>query len=294
MPERHQTTGPLAFVGFGEAARAFVSGWDLPAPSGLRAYDVKVEDPSAREAMLEACAAHGVVGARTVAGALEGAAAVFCLVTADRALEAAEACAGLAPGALWLDGNSCAPETKRRAAEVIEARGGRYVDVAIMAPVHPKKHRVPLLLSGPHAEAAAEVLAALGMSPRVAGEDIGAASTIKMLRSVMIKGMEALSAECLLAARRAGVDDAVLGSLAASNPEVDWEGRGAYHLGRMIEHGERRAAEMREVVRTVEALGLPADMARAVVLWQARVAGAGAELGDEAFGPRADRLLDRL
>ena len=294
MSDGHQTTGPLAFVGFGEAARAFVSGWDLPEPAGLRAYDVKVEDPAACETMLEACAAHGVAGMRTVAGALEGAAAVFCLVTADRALEAAEACEGLAPGALWLDGNSCAPETKRRAAEVIAARGGRYVDVAIMAPVHPKKHRVPLLLSGPHAEAAAGVLAALGMSPRVAGEEVGAASTIKMLRSVMIKGLEALSAECLLAARRAGVDDAVLGSLAASNPEVDWEARGAYHLGRMIEHGERRAAEMCEVVRTVEALGLPADMARAVVLWQTRVAGAGAELGDEAFGPRADRLLDRL
>ncbi|GGB14321.1 DUF1932 domain-containing protein [Allosediminivita pacifica] len=294
MSDVQQTAGAIAFVGFGEAARAFVSGWGPGAPAGLRAFDVKMRDPAAREAMLEACAAHGVHGEAEVRGALEGAPAVFCLVTADRALEAAEACEGLAPGALWLDGNSCAPETKRQAEEVIAAKGGRYVDVAIMAPVHPKKHRVPLLLSGPHAEAAAEVLSALGMSPRVAGEEVGAASTIKMLRSVMIKGMEALSAECLLAARRAGVDDAVLGSLAASNPEVDWEGRGTYHLGRMIEHGERRAAEMREVVRTVEGLGLPADMARAVVLWQARVAGAGAELGEEAFGPRADRLLDRL
>ena len=61
-------------------------------------------------------------------------------------------------------------------------------------------------------------MAALDMRPRVIGDKVGDASAIKMIRSVMIKGLEALTAECLLAARRAGVADAVLASLQNSDP----------------------------------------------------------------------------
>src|SRR5690606_20334542 len=107
----------------------------------------------------------------------------------------------------------CAPQTKQAAAKVIDGAGGRYVDVAVMAPVYPKRHLVPLLLAGPHAENAAETIKQLGMRPETTGTNIGDASSVKMLRSVMIKGFEALTAECFLAARRAGVEEAVLASL---------------------------------------------------------------------------------
>lgn len=282
----------LAFVGFGEAAMAFAGGW-AARPAQIAAYDLKTGPQ-----MEARYAAHGVEGGQSLGPALAEAQAVWCLVTADQALAAAEAAAQTGaealPGTLWLDGNSCAPETKRKAAAVIEAAGGRYVDVAIMAPVHPQHHRVPLLVSGPHAAAAQTLLAALDMQAGLAGAAIGDASGIKMIRSVMIKGMEALSAECFLAARRAGVDDQVLASLDASNPELAWAEQAAYHLRRMIQHGGRRAAEMREAARTVADLGLGGSMSAASAAWQDRIAALDAEPGTDDLASLADRLLDRL
>lgn len=280
----------ITFIGFGEAAMAFATGWPAGRAGLMRAYDLA--DP---DRMQPRYACTGVTGCADPAAALAGAATVFCLVTADQALQAAQSAAAcIAPGTLWLDGNSCAPQTKQAAAAVIAAAGGRYVDLAVMAPVHPLRHRVPLLVSGPHAQAAVTVLTALDMQPRIAGPEVGQASAIKMLRSVMIKGIEALTAECLLAARRAGVEAQVIASLQASDPGTDWPARSAYNLERMLVHGARRAAEMREVAATVTALGLPDGMSAATARWQDLLAATGAEPGPADLAARLDRVLARL
>jgi 3-hydroxyisobutyrate dehydrogenase-like beta-hydroxyacid dehydrogenase len=226
---------------------------------------------------------------------LVGVGMVFCLVTADQAVAAARAAAPyLTPGAWWLDGNSCSPGAKRQAAAVIEAAGGRYVDLAIMAPIHPRLHKTPMLVSGPHASAAVQALGALGMEPSIAGGRVGDASSIKMLRSVIVKGLEALTAESFLAARKAGVDQAVIASLQASDPGIDWLARGAYNLERMLVHGARRAAEMEEVAVTLRELGLPDRMALATMEWQAQLAALAVEPGLDDFGTRADAVLKAL
>jgi 3-hydroxyisobutyrate dehydrogenase-like beta-hydroxyacid dehydrogenase len=279
----------IAMVGFGEAGRAFASGWGQAVSGRLAAYDIRAAE------LAEAASALGLVCHDTPDPALEGAEAAFCLVTADQALAAAEAVAPVVPsGLLWFDGNSCAPGTKRRAAGVIEAAGGRYVDLAIMAPVQPRRHRAPTLLAGPHAEAAKTVLDALGMDATIAGTAVGDASSIKMVRSVMMKGLEALMAECLLAARRAGVEDAVLASLEASDPDIEWAARGAYSLERMMVHGRRRAAEMREVALTLRELGLPDRIASATADWQQQVGDLGLSGGPDDLDDRLERILGRL
>ena len=252
----------ISLIGFGEAGRAFAAG-HAPALR-LSAYDLKRAD------MAAAFAEAQVEDAETPERALNGAEAVLSLVTADAALRAAQACAPhLAPGALWLDMNSVAPATKRAAAQAIEAAGGRYVDVAVMAPVHPARRAVPLLASGPHAEAAIALLAAMGFTHvrRIAGE-VGAASSVKMIRSVMVKGLEALTAECMLAAEAAGVRAEVLASLDASDRPRPWAERADYNLDRMLVHGARRAAEMAEVVETLTALGISPMMSEGTVNWQ--------------------------
>lgn len=285
----------ISFVGFGEAAQAFVSGWALERPDQIRAYDVKSDWPANKTGIKESYRRSGVNGQAHLADALAAAQVIFCTVTANRALEAAEAGApDIVPGALWLDCNSCAPDTKRRAAAVIEQAGGRYADVAVMAAVHPRKHLVPLLVSGPHAKAACLVLTGLKMRPTIAGDTVGQASSIKMIRSVMIKGLEALTAECFLAARKAGVEEQVIASLEASDPDIKWRDRGAYNLGRMMVHGTRRAAEMREVAVTVDALGLAGRMSAATALWQDEIAASVVEPGEADLIARADRLLARL
>lgn len=281
----------IAFIGFGEAAQAIAEGWAQGwAQSWGRTLRAAAFDPKTAETA-RACARTGVICAPDRAAALAGARHVLCLVTADQAVTAARECAPhLAPGAVWYDGNSCAPDSKRAAAEIITAAGGVYVDMAIMAPIHPRLHRTPLLIAGP--AGALDFLDRMGMDYRHHGTQIGAASAVKMIRSVMVKGIEALTAECLLAATRAGVLEEVLASLDASDPAGDWRARGGYNLERMMQHGQRRAAEMHEAALTVAALGLPAAMARATAGWQDRIGQLG--LRDQAgeVGARLE-LIER-
>jgi 3-hydroxyisobutyrate dehydrogenase-like beta-hydroxyacid dehydrogenase len=282
----------LVFVGFGEAAQAFAQGLQ-PASLRIAAYDLKLDTPADAASCQQAMARLGVTPCG-LAGVTQSQVAI-CLVTADQAQNAAQAAAPyLAPGALWLDGNSCAPGTKQQAAAVITAAGGRYVDLALMAPVHPRLHRTPMLISGPDAVAGAATLATLGMEAAIAGVRVGQASSIKMLRSVIIKGLEALTAEAFLAARKAGVEEAVIASLQASDPGIDWARRGAYNLERMLVHGARRAAEMTEVAATLRALGLPDRMTEATVHWQADLAALALDPGPEDLAKRADLILRAL
>ena len=284
----------IALIGFGEAGRAFASGWLRGAGETVSAFDVKLNDPSGAAAIRAACAEFDVNACDTSAEALAGADRVFSLVTADRAAEAAsEAAAAIDRGALFFDCNSCSPVTKMASAEAVEAAGGRYVDVAVMAPVHPQRHLTPLLVSGPHAEPALAALAALGMRVKPAGARVGDASAIKMMRSVIVKGLEALTAEAMLAARRAGVEEAVLASLQASDPGIDWTRRTSYNLERMMVHGARRAAEMREVAKTLSDYGLPNRLAAATAEWQDEIAGLHLAAGEDDLPSRLDRILDK-
>jgi 3-hydroxyisobutyrate dehydrogenase-like beta-hydroxyacid dehydrogenase len=136
-----------------------------------------------------------------------------------------------------------------------------------MAPVPPQRLAVPMLLGGRRAAALAPALKALGMNATVAAEEIGTASAIKMCRSIMIKGIEALVVESMLAARRFGAEDAVLASLDRTFPQMGWKAElPDYLMSRVAEHGRRRAAEMREVACTLEEVGLAPTMASATAL----------------------------
>jgi 3-hydroxyisobutyrate dehydrogenase-like beta-hydroxyacid dehydrogenase len=295
------TITSIAFLGFGEAARAFLDGWRSSPDFKARicAYDIKTDSPDrqVRAAKRADYAAANVLGASTAPEAVKGAEAVFSVVTADQAHQAAiAALPGLAKGALFFDCDSCAPQTKSRTALKVEAAGGRYVDVAVMQAVHPRLHRTPLLISGPHVEAAAVALAALGMSAAVHDGPVGAASSVKMIRSIMMKGLEALVCECVLAGRKAGVIETVLDSLDLTYPGFDWKTKSAYMLERVMTHGLRRAAEMREVALTVDLLGLKGEMSRACVGWQQTIGELRLRAGSDAddYSALADRILAKL
>lgn len=287
----------IAFLGFGEAAQAFVKGWGQGIAPVMRAFDIKTTNPDTaiRDAKNADYVAAGVTGAVSGKVALTGAEIVFSLVTADQAaIVAKDAAISIEQGAFFFDCNSCAPGTKRRNAELIDAAGGRYVDVAVMAPVYPKLHKTPILLSGPHANDAKQVLEAFGMEPAIAGDTIGAGSAIKMVRSVMMKGLEALFAECVLAGRKAGVDETVLTSLDKTYPGFDFMDKAAYMLERSMTHGIRRAAEMEEVALTVEELGLNNGMAKATVDWQRTIGELKLDAGDLGYRERADMILKAM
>ena len=271
-----RTKPAFCFIGFGEAGQAIAAGLRDEGVERIAAWDILF--PTAEgETLKTAAAAIDVRCASSAADAVRDADIIVSAVTAAASVEAAQSVKPHLAGApFFLDINSVSPSRKQETAKLL-GRAARYVDVAVIAPIHPARHQTPLLLAGPHADAVAPVLAALAMRATVAGAEVGAAAAIKMIRSVIMKGMEALTLECFLAAARAGVVDEVAGSLKNNYPSLDWAKIIPYNLERMASHGERRAAEMEEVAATLRELGIEPLMTQATVQRQREMGEIGAQ-----------------
>ena len=289
----------IALIGYGEVGRILAE--DLRARGcWVQAHDRQLTPPRgpAATAMRAHAGSHGVALFDAAAAAAAHVDLVISAVTASQTVAAAEASvAGCgregALGPYFLDLNSASPGAKQRAAAVVERAGGRYVEGAVMTSVPPHRSRVPLLLGGPHARELEPLLATLGFAPRVASDSLGVASATKMCRSVMIKGLEAMVIESFTAARHHGVEDAVLASLRETFPGIDWERQAAYFFQRVIEHGRRRAEELREVAQTVREAGLEPWSAAGTAErqdWMAGLADAGCfgGRGEAGFACSAD------
>jgi 3-hydroxyisobutyrate dehydrogenase-like beta-hydroxyacid dehydrogenase len=267
-------TPRLCFIGFGEAGQALASGLRDAGVQTMSAWDILFPD-AAGVKLREAGEQLGVRLGASAAEAIQGADIVVSAVTAASSLEAAKSAKShLRSDQFYLDINSVSPGRKQETARLLEGVA-RYVDVAVMAPVYPARHQTPVLLAGPYADVIEPILTALDMRASIAGGDIGSAAAIKMVRSVMIKGMEALTLECFLAASRAGIEEQIIASLSKSFPSLDWPKIVEYNLERMASHGTRRAAEMEEVADTLRELGVDPHMANATVARQRQMGEAG-------------------
>jgi 3-hydroxyisobutyrate dehydrogenase-like beta-hydroxyacid dehydrogenase len=243
----------------------------------------------ARAAGIEPCA--------SAAALLERANVVICAVTAANAFDAAkEAAAAIRPDVHFLDLNSASPGTKARCAKLIEAAGAHYVEAGVMSSVPPYGIAVPMVIGGKRAAELAARLAPLGFRMEVVAAEIGLASAIKMCRSIIVKGMEAMVIESFTAARRHGVEKRVLESLRETFPGLDWEKQGAYFFSRVAKHGRRRAEEMREAAVTVREAGFEPSIAAATAEKHDAVAalargGLFREIDESDWRNYADRML---
>jgi len=259
----NHNTPRLCFIGFGEAGQAIASGLRDTGIETVAAWDILF--PVAEGASLkQAGEAMGARVATSAADAARGADIIVSAVTAASSLEAARSVEPhLTGNPYFLDINSVSPGRKKETETLLGSKA-RYVDVAILAPIHPARHQTPLLLAGPHAETVMPLLIdELEMRGAIAGDEVGQAAGLKMIRSVMIKGIEALTLECFLAARRYGIVDEVAASLKNNYPTLDWNKVIEYNIERMASHGVRRADEMDQVAATLRELGIEPLMASA-------------------------------
>lgn len=284
-PKRWQ----IGLIGYGEVGRILAE--DLRRQDiKVSTYDIKLG--SEQGASLQQHAAKfGVALAASHAELAAKSDFIISAVTASQAVPVANACAvALNPGTWFLDFNSASPGAKQRAAALIDGGGGRYVEGAVMTSVPPYRIKVPLLLGGPGATQIEPLLNAIGFAAKVASDELGVSSAVKMCRSIMIKGLEAMVIESFTTARAYGVEDAVLASLAETFPGINWEKQGAYCFQRVIEHGRRRAEEVREVAETVREAGLTPWSAQGTAERQAWMA----DLADEGvFGARSTKEFAR-
>jgi 3-hydroxyisobutyrate dehydrogenase-like beta-hydroxyacid dehydrogenase len=252
----------LGFMGFGEAAPAIAEGLAEAGAENLYTFDIAYRSDPDRFA--PRMARSGTRMTKNPAELASCCRLIFSLVTCTEAVPAAASIAEhLTPDHIYVDMNSASPEVKRQVGGIVEKSGARFVEAAVMSVVPPLRHRVPVLLCGEAAPGLVSILEPFGMNLEVLGEQIGAASATKMFRSVMVKGMQALFIECLLAARHFGTEKRVLDTVTASYPGIDWNEFADYLIGRSALHAGRQSREMEEVSHTLESIGELPLMARA-------------------------------
>ncbi|MBV9745725.1 MAG: NAD(P)-dependent oxidoreductase [Acidobacteriia bacterium] len=275
MPDWGRWNRPVGFVGFGEAAFHLVRGLRQAGAGEFVAYDIHTHTPGRGEKIQQRAQETGTRLVESNAELARAAGWIWSAVTSDQAAAAASQNAPyLTADRLYADLNSVSPAVKQAIGRQIGATGARFVEIAMMQPVPPYGHRVPILAGGDGAEEFRERMAPFGMRIEITGAEVGRAAATKMFRSIMIKGLEALITECVLAAGRYGAEQGVFASLAESYPGVDWPALADYMIARVVEHGERRAREMEEVAETLDSIGIEPIMASATARrqeWSAQV-----------------------
>jgi 3-hydroxyisobutyrate dehydrogenase-like beta-hydroxyacid dehydrogenase len=279
IPVASQPVPVLGFIGFGEAGSRIASGLREAGVRGMAAYDTADNErirQRAKKADVALVNSNAELAARC--------SIVISVVTASSALDAArQSLPHLLASHVYIDCNSVSPARKREIAQEIEAGPARFIEAAIMAPVPKRKGQsVPMLINGSGAAELAESLAAFGFDMEALNAPFGTAAAVKMCRSIVVKGLEAILTECLLGASRFDAEERVFVSLQQSFPGIDWKRLADYMVNRLAVHGERRAREMEEVAETLRSVGIEPIMAEAT----ARRQDWSAQLGlASRFGP---------
>jgi len=241
----------VAVLGLGEA------GGQIAAELVTAGCDVRAWDP--------ARCPEGIPNAASDREAVRGADVVLSLTTAAHALAAATGVAAeLAPGALYADLNTAAPQLKRELAAALPVE---FADVALVGIVPGHGLAIPALASGAGAARFAELFRPLGMPVEVVGERPGDAAGLKLLRSVFMKGIAAAAIESIEAARAAGVEGHVRADIAGvlGEPLLD------RLLAGSRAHAARRMHEMQAAAAYVEELGVEPRIATAAAEWLAQL-----------------------
>ena len=283
----------VGFIGFGEAGSTIARGLRSAGVDRIFAYDIKRHTPDFGPRILARAAEAQTTLVESPAALAAACDIILSTVTSSSSLDAAkQTVAFLASRHTYADLNSVSPALKQEIDRLVRASGASFVEVAVMAPVQPYGHTVPMLLGGAGANAFAETMRPFGMRMDVLeGANVGSAAAVKMCRSIVVKGLEALLFECVMAATKFDADGLVFASLRETWPGIDWKKLADYTSGRVVVHGERRAREMEEVAETLKAIGIDPIMAEAT----ARRQDWSAQMDLRAhFGPEGPKTYEEV
>lgn len=257
-------TPSFAFIGFGEAGSTVSQSLRSVGVDRIATYDILFDTPESGEPLRKRAADIGVRACGSVAEAVAGADIVFSTVVCKSSLRAAESAAPhLTSSQYYVDFNSISPGLKRRVAAAVEPSGARFVEASVMSNVPGNGHRVPMLLGGAAARDFIALVEPLGFDVAFVREEIGQASATKMVRSIMMKGMEALYLECMRAASRFGIEQQILDSVDETIAGRNWTENCDRVMPRTVIHAGRRADEMAQVAETLREIDIDPQMAEA-------------------------------
>jgi 3-hydroxyisobutyrate dehydrogenase len=266
----------IALLGFGEAGSAIArglaaeGGWRGPskpgdnAPRRVIAIDPALDKDTRGTALGTEARRLDIAISDRYTEALSEADLVICAVQGEHALEAATAAAPLLKkGAHYLDLCTVTGKMSDEDRTPIEAAGSRYIDIAVMGGFFKSGIKAPMLVAGDGVEPVVAWMNAHGFDAKVLGARPGSASSVKMLRSVIMKGIEALAVESFVAAERQGILNEVMACLGDVDAAT-FSGTLAMLARTHIVHAERRWEEMGLVAQTLRETGVDPLMTTAI------------------------------
>ncbi|MFQ5936085.1 MAG: DUF1932 domain-containing protein [Acidiferrobacterales bacterium] len=275
----------VGFIGLGEAGYHVAKGLREAGVSPIFAYDIALGSLERRATIETRAGDADVILCNSLEDLARCSEVIFSTVVSSVAVEVArQAAPYLNAQHFYVDLNSTSPAVKQEIALAIAPSDARFVEAAVMAGVPPLGHKVPMLLCGAAAPELITRLSPYGMNLEDFGSEIGRATATKMFRSIVVKGLEALFLECVMAASHYGVSQRVLESVGVGYPGLDWNELANYLIGRTAIHGERRAHEMEEVAKTLSAMGIEPIMAQAAAR---RISSVASQRLKSRFGDQA-------
>jgi 3-hydroxyisobutyrate dehydrogenase-like beta-hydroxyacid dehydrogenase len=254
----------LAFIGFGELGSSLAEGLGRSGAHPLRAYAPRRSQPTATKRLEARLRRAGVRRSDSLQEAVAGATAVHIVVPARACREVAEICASaLAVGAYYVDLSAASVSEKEAAAALIAQAGALYVDAAVLGTVAASGFEVPIVASGPGAPGWKALVDPEGLVVEVIDAPAGHATLLKLLRSVYMKGRDALIVEMMLAARRYGLEDRVAASIQGPGEGVSFPALAERVLCALAVHAGRRADELLASSDVVTAAGVEPVITRA-------------------------------
>lgn len=245
----------IAIIGLGEVGRCYAG------PLHASGVDLALCEAHPSQAANELAAAWGLPLHAAAGPWLASADWVLSCVTGSQALPVAEqAATHLKPGAGFADLTTASPAVKRAAAAMAADRRVRYVDTAIMGAISLNGVRTPLLAAGNGADAFQALIAGAGGKVKVIeGGVAGDAISLKILRSVFTKGMEALAVELLVSAEKQGVREKLYEQLSDID-EVPLRSFIDMLVRTHVIHARRRAHEVHDAQQELASQGLPSQV----------------------------------
>jgi 3-hydroxyisobutyrate dehydrogenase len=297
----------IALLGFGEAGSAIArglcadGGWrgaarSTPAgpgdnaPRRLIAIDTALDHDARGTALGRQARALDVAIEGRYTAALSEADLVICAVQGEHALAAARAAAPLLKkGAHYLDLCTVTGAMSDENRTAIEGAAGRYIDIAVMGGFFKSGIKAPMLVAGADVEPVVAWMNTNGFDAKALGPKPGSASSVKMLRSVLMKGLEALAVESLVTAQRQGILEEVLACFSDAD-QLPFRDFIATLVQTHVVHAHRRWEEMGLVAKTLRETGVDPLMTETTEKSLRRTVDAGIAPADGKVPSLADAL----
>jgi len=289
----------IGLIGYGEVGKIFGNDLRARGVAWVGAWDTRFADAAQSADDRRHAQARGVIACDSSRHLCGKANLIISAVTAANSLEAArEAARWIGRGATYIDLNPASPAVKRQISMAIEDAGAHYIEAGLGSAVAPFGISVPMLIGGKQAQRLADRLRPIGFNVTPLSPRIGVIAATEMARGMITRGFEALLVESFTTARRYGVEDALLASLAESFPGTDWPRQATMVFGRAAIGGERRMADALHAAATVRSTGIEPLLSDAIAARQLAVShlanqGAFADLQDADWKDYADRIIAR-